>query len=151
MNRFLQWIRTKFETTGPMSQGFFPSGPTVLSWSWTNPNFLSCFQFVSIWSITTPNLEIYIHTNSKMVALSVKPMFTILVVSLALLVAIVLVSSPSPFSQSSLPSNSPLSVFSSLCFSSCFCFINWVFFFPAVIGQLESIRKWKKLGFFLEI
>ncbi|KAG7992551.1 hypothetical protein I3843_02G133600 [Carya illinoinensis] len=43
-----------------------------------------------------------------MVALSVKPLFTILVVSLALLLAIILLSPSSPFSQISLPFNSPL-------------------------------------------
>lgn len=77
-----------------------------------------------------------------------KPMFTILVVSLALLVAIVLVSSPSPFSQSSLPSNSPLSVFSSLCFSSCFCFINWVIFFPCGDWATGKYRKMEKTRVF---
>ncbi|KAE7997342.1 hypothetical protein FH972_001985 [Carpinus fangiana] len=43
-----------------------------------------------------------------MVVLAVKPLFTILVVSLALLLAVVLLWPPSPFFQSSLPSNSPL-------------------------------------------
>ncbi|KAG7998013.1 hypothetical protein I3843_01G237100 [Carya illinoinensis] len=43
-----------------------------------------------------------------MVILSVKPLFMILVVPLALLLAVVLLSPPSPYSQSSLPSNSSL-------------------------------------------